>query len=125
MKYRIAFLLLTSALAAEGRDLAQEIPDVEAVTNNFDFVPNVAQFGEGDWSQAICIARHIPLYRAFEIAEENRDITYFFRVKGRKLVLPTGTGDFRCFHEGDTIFFSGKPHWGSAPNLADGFIKKQ
>jgi hypothetical protein len=94
------------------------------INDNFVKVANVAEYGGADYSNAIGIARGITIDQAYEIALKNPEITYFFFTKGRQMVLCNERGN-RIFHYGDVVFFKGKPWWGSAPGLADGYIKKE
>ncbi|WP_424094189.1 hypothetical protein [Moorena producens] len=80
-------------------------------------VPDVAQYGEADWSAEVTRVSNITLEQAKEIAEGDPNINFFFYMR-YGMVLPTkGT-----FNPRDAVFFSGKPWWGSAPQ-ADGYYK--
>jgi hypothetical protein len=105
------------------KDATNEIPEIN-VHPDFQKTPDVAQYGEGDWSKVIGIAHRIRLAEAFEIATRNPEITYFFYMKGSRMVLNTPDGNFRVFRRGDAVFFAGEPWWGSAPGFADGYIKQ-
>lgn len=106
-------------------DITHEIPVINTQElEGFKLVPNVAQYKNADWSQVVGIARGISRREAQRIAEENPDITYFFYTKGIQMVLETTDGSYRTFRHGDTVFFTGKPWWGSAPALADGYIRE-
>ena len=35
-----------------------------------------------------------------------------------------GQEEYRIFNGNDAVFFKGKPSWGTAPDLADGYEKK-
>lgn len=105
-------------------DITDEIPSIPVHANGFIHIPDKAQYKESDWSNAIGIARGISLTKAFEIAKKNPEITYFFFTKGCQMVLEKTDGTYRVFQHGDTVFFSGEPWWGSAPGLADGYIKE-
>ena len=120
--------LLTAATAIHAEDLTRDIPPINLENTEhprYKKIPNVAQYKNSDWSQAIGIARGVTLTEAMEIANNSPDITYFFYVKGFQLVLETTNGDHRLFHYGDTVFFSGTPWWGSAIGLADGYVKAE
>ena len=90
----------------------------------FHKIENVAQYGGSDYKNAIYSARGITLSEAYEIAFKNPEISYFFFTKGYQMVLGSDYSDKRIFHYGDVVFFKGKPWWGSANGLADGYIKK-
>lgn len=128
MKKLLSMLMFTAAaFAAEPRDITREIPEIETPDHqrSFNKIPDVAQYKEADWSNAIGIARKIKLRDAFKIAKKNPEITYFFYTKGIQMVLEKEDGTYRVFHEGDTVFFKGEPWWGSAPGLADGYVRIQ
>jgi queuine/archaeosine tRNA-ribosyltransferase len=106
------------------QDLTSEIPSISLPeVEGFQKIDNVAQYKEADWSQVVGIARHISLREAQMIAKENPEISFFFYTKGGQMVLETQDGGYRVFRHGDAVFFSGKPWWGSAPGLADGYVK--
>lgn len=106
-------------------DVTYEIPLIDpSVITGYTKVEDVAQYGKADWSQVIGMAKNISREKAKQIADENPDITYFFYTKGCQMVLLTENGNYRVFHHGDTVFFTGEPWWGSAPGLADGYIKE-
>lgn len=106
-------------------NITQEIPEIIApAIEGFQKVPNVAQYKEADWSQVVGIARNISVREAQMIANSNPDITFFFYTKGGQMVLEKQDGSYRVFRHGDAVFFSGKPWWGSAPGLADGYVKE-
>jgi len=106
------------------RDITSQIPEIEAPTiSGFKKISNVAQYKMADWSQVIGISRGITLSEAYEIANANPEITYFFYTKGGQMVLEREDGSYRVFQHGDTVFFSGAPWWGRAPGLADGYIR--
>lgn len=106
------------------KNITNEIPEINAHPE-FQKTPNVAQYKEADWSQAIGIARDVSLSEACEIANRDPAITFFFYTKGGRMVLEKPDGSYRVFNHGDAVFFSGEPWWGSAPGLADGYVKKQ
>ena len=116
----IAFSLAAIA-PLSAADITHEIPEIQC--GNYERVPNVAQYGHADWNQVVGIARGITVEKAEEIADENPEITYFFYTTGCQMVLETEDGNYRVFRHGDTVFFAGEPWWGSAPGLADGYIK--
>jgi len=90
-------------------------------------IPDVAQYKGSDWCNVIGKAERVTVDQAMEIANSNPDITYFFHVKGGRLLLEDESHPetvYRVFYHGDAVFFTGEPWWGSAPGLADGFIKE-
>ena len=111
-----------------GRDITNEIPEIDESENaemqGFKKIEDRAQYKESDWSKAIGIARDISLSEAIQIANKNPEITYFFYTKGYQMVLEKQDGTYPVFHHGDTVFFSGEPWWGTAPGLADGYIRQ-
>lgn len=121
----IAFNSLTAATCpCDSGDITHEIPEIKP-HRNFEKIPNVAQYKEADWSHAVGIAKGISLREAFQIAKERTEVTYFFYTKGFQMVLEKTDDTYRIFRHGDTVFFTGEPWWGSAPGLADGYIKQQ
>lgn len=80
---------------------------------------DVAQFAGADWTNLVKRVNGITVEEAKKIAAQDSRITFFFIVKGCRMVLP-GKG---VFHQGDVVFFSGKPWYGSAPDLADAYEK--
>lgn len=90
---------------------------------NYEFIKDVAQYKQADWSQVVGRTANITVRQAKKIADANPEITYFFYVKGYSMVLETSSNEMRLFSHGDAVFFSGTPWWGSAPGLADGYVK--
>lgn len=122
-----ALAAIANPLAAEElmNDVTHEIPVIDpSQLSGYEIVGDVAQYGKADWSQVIGMAKGISLYQAKQIADEDPNITYFFYTKGCQMVLITEDGNYRVFRHGDTVFFTGEPWWGSAPGLADGYIKE-
>lgn len=95
----------------------QEFPGYERIAD-------VAQYGGADWGGCIGVVSNISIEKAIEIADSNPEITYFFYMKGCQMVLDTGAGSYYVFCEGDAVFFSGSPAWGSAVDFADGYVKQ-
>jgi len=104
-------------------DITHELPEIGVVAHNFKKIPNVAQYKMADWSQVVGIAKGITIQEAYKIANENPAIAFFFYTKGGQMVLEREDGTYRVFRHGDTVFFAGDPWWGSAPGLADGYIR--
>jgi len=122
-------LLAASTTHAEDQlkhDVTSEIPEISVPEKKgFQKIANVAQYGHADWSNVVGIARNISLSEAYQIANDDPSIDFFFYTKGYQMVLGTGDGNYRVFRHGDTVFFSGTPWWGSANDLADGYIKQK
>jgi hypothetical protein len=120
--------LATSAMLSAvslTHDITEEIPVLNAPKmDGFEKINNVAQYKNANWSLVVGIAKGVSLEEAKEIAKSNPTITFFFYTKGYQMVLEKKDGSYRVFHHGDAVFFSGAPWWGSAPGLADGYIKK-
>lgn len=85
----------------------------------FKQVLNVAQYSGADWANEVRRDKALTLDQAKAIAAANPKITYFFITKGRQMSL----GAKGVFRSGDTVFFSGKPWYGSAVGLADAYEK--
>lgn len=117
-------LLAVAPMLVQAADLCANIPVLNVVAKGFMKVPNVAQYKDADWSQVIGIAKDISLKEAVDIANGNEEITYFFYMKGNRMVLETIDGNYRVFRKGDAVFFAGEPWWGSAPGFADGYVKQ-
>ena len=93
------------------------------VADEFEWVPDSAEYQGASWDNLVSVYRGISLDQAYAIAKDNPEITYFFYTVGWTLVLDTPKGR-QFFRHGDTAFFSGKPWWGSADGLANGYVKK-
>jgi len=65
------------------KPLVEQIPVIEG-NSNWTKIPDVAQFGEGDWTHLIGKAENVSIYEAQRIADNNPDITYFFYMKSYK-----------------------------------------
>lgn len=107
-------------------DLAKQIPTIcsSSKDEKFKRICDVAMYKQADWSNVIGISHNTTLEEAFEIAKENPEITFFFYMKNGGMSLETKDGNYRNFYHNDAVFFKGKPWWGSAPGLSDGYIKK-
>lgn len=81
--------------------------------------PDTAQYKEADWNNEVMRMGNLSPAEAKEIAESDPDIDFFFIVTGYSLSL----GNKGFFRNGDTVFFSGEPWLGTAPGLADTYIK--
>jgi hypothetical protein len=104
-------------------DITGQIPEISQ--SGFRKIGDVAQYKMADWSGVVGMARGISLDEAFKIANSSPQITFFFYTKGGQMILEKEDGSYRIFRRGDTVFFTGEPWWGSAPGLADGYIKAQ
>lgn len=105
-------------------DITDEIPEIDAKLEGYEKIADVAQYKMADWSQVVGIAKNKSLAEAKAIADSHPEITFFFYTKGYQMVLEKEDGSYRVFHHGDAVFFSGQPWWGSAPGLADGYVKQ-
>ena len=106
--------------------VANETTEVEF--DQWELIPDVAEYGSANWSYVHSIGHAFTVSIAKEWAELHPEITYFFYVKGAKLVINNPDVEppvNRVFHYGDAVFFTGEPWWGSAQGLADGFIKEK
>ena len=86
---------------------------------NWKQVPDHAQYKGADWKNKVKRINGIKLEEAKEIGALDPTVSFFFYVKGGQMVLE-GKGVFR---HGDAVFFSGKPWYGTAPDLADSYEK--
>lgn len=122
----IAFMTSVPLLAVElTYDCTSEIPEINVPeAQGFQKIDNVAQYKNADWSNVVGIARNITINEAYRIADAHPEVAFFFHTKGYQMVLEKEDGGYRVFRHGDTVFFKGSPWWGSAPQLADGYIKK-
>src|ERR1700692_4918607 len=104
VKYILPFIFCS--MQASAVDLSENIKEINPpIEKNsaFEKVPHVAQYGNGDWSQAIGVARGISLDEAFKIAANNCKIRYFFYTNGNQMVLGDVNKDYRVFHHGDAV----------------------
>ena len=102
---------------------ATEIPLIESVWEKVD---DVAQYGRADWDNVIAMTHNVSAHEAKMIAESDPSISYFFHVKGDRMILCNYGGEgpkWRVFGHDDAVFFTGQPWWGSAEGLADGYIR--
>lgn len=86
----------------------------------FTRVLDVAQYSGADWANEVRRDKALSVDQAKAIAAANPKITYFIIVKGAQISL----GSKGVFRNGDTVFFSGKPWYGSATGLADSYERK-
>lgn len=77
---------------------------------NWKEIPNVAMYGNGDWSGFVEKVPNCNVETAKEIAENNPKISFFFICKDDVNLNKGG-----YFNRGDAVFFNGEPHYGSAP----------
>ncbi len=120
-------VLSTALCCADSTDLdiIEEHAPIQELST-WDRVPSVAEYKLADWDNVVMRVNGITPEKAIEIAETNPDVDYFFITTGYQMVLENREvypEIYRIFHYGDTVFFSGEPWWGSAPGLADGYIK--
>lgn len=111
-------------ITSEMPKLAKDVSGKKLSDATFKKVENVAQYKNADWSNVVGITRGITVEEATKIAQSNPKITYFVHTKGYQMILEKSDGNYRRFRHGDTVFFSGKPHFGTAPGLADAYVKQ-
>ncbi len=97
--------------------------DAKNISDKFEMVPHSAEYQKASWDNLIRIERNISMDKAYQIAHEDPEINYFFHTIGWHMVLDTPKG-LMFFGPGDTVFFTGKPWWGTAFDLAHGYVKK-
>lgn len=87
---------------------------------------NVAQYKGANWKNQVKRVSNISLKEAFEIAEKDTSITYFFYMKSSMFLEgksgPKGYTQKGRFRRKDAVFFSGKPWFGSS-RMADSYVK--
>lgn len=81
-------------------------------------IANVAMYYGANWDLMVCMKRGMTPESAQAYAIGVDEITFFFIATGTMVLEGHGT-----FSPGDAVFFSGEPQWGTAPNLADGYVK--
>lgn len=72
--------------------------------------PDVAMYGEGDWSKMLRKGNYASADEALQAANSGGGETFFFYCRG-----PLDLGPGKQFQAGDAVFFAGVPWWGSAP----------
>lgn len=118
------FWIPKSDITDEMPEIAKDVTGKKLSDAKFQKVADVAQYKNADWSKVVGITRGITVDEALKIAKSNPKITYFVHTKGYQMVLEKTDGNYRRFRHGDTVFFSGTPHFGSAPGLADAYVKQ-
>ena len=109
--------------AAQSTQKLMEIEE-RATVHEYQKIPGVAQYGDGDWSGYITTIHDMTLEEAKAFANQSDKINYFFHMKtGMAMGRLGGPCGVHVFQPGDAVFFSGEPWWGSAPGVADGYIK--
>ncbi len=86
-------------------------------TPTYEKVPGKAQYGGGDWSHLVKTGNGLTLEQAYEKANSDPNITFFFRAN------QTFYAGNHLIESGKTYFFSGTPEWGEAGHWADGYVK--
>ncbi len=104
-------------------NMSLEIPVIDYKNDQWEKIPDAAQYGDADWKNVVGRAKNVTVKEAIEIAESHPEITFFFFMKGRQMVLGKSP-NVRIFRHGDAVFFTGEPTFGAANGLADGYIKK-
>lgn len=117
--FSVSTFLMATTLSTVSAKGGSEIGNANT---SYTLVPNSAEYQGASWSNLVQITRNITLEKAYEIANNDPNISYFFFTKGGRMILQTPAG-VKVFGYGDVAFFSGKPWWGSAPDLADGYVK--
>jgi len=108
----------SSVASSKASSVSSGSKSSSAAAVTFTRVADVAQYQGADWTNEVRREVGLTLDQAKAIAAANPKITYFVYTKGVQMVLSKGV-----FHTGDTVFFSGKPWYGSAPGLADAYEK--
>ena len=90
----------------------------------------MAQYGGADWRNEVRRDHDLSLEKAMSIGASDPKITFFFYMKDGPMYLepkegPGGWTEKGMFNEGDAVFFTGKPWYGSAPGFADAYEKEQ
>ncbi len=98
-------------------DNKDDLEDI--VTVNWNKIPDVAQYGDADWSNEIQRVQGITVEEAKKIGESDSNVTFFFYVKKG----PVSFGDKGVFQTSEAVFFSGDYWWGSAKGIADSYLK--
>lgn len=120
----LGLFLMVASLVIGNTAHAIHIPLIEMddCDDNWERVPDVAQYHSADWSKVVGRAPNVTVAQAKEIAESHPEITYFFHMTyGWVLNL----GNNKIFYHNDAVFFSGEPEWGNATGYSDGYVKKQ
>lgn len=115
-----SIMLIASVVFMASLSWATEAPDF---SGNWERFADVAQYQGASWDNLVRIESGLTIERAYEIAENDPEITFFFFTKGWNLLLDTPIG-WRSFRYGDVAFFRGAPHWGEAYGLADGYVRR-
>ena len=85
--FKLVFLLSISTSAIATTDIIDKIPEIEEYSEFYKKIPDVAMYKEADWSNVVGVSNNISVSEAFKIADTNPKITFFFYVKGRRMVL--------------------------------------
>jgi hypothetical protein len=83
--------------------------------------PNVAQYGQADWSNFVVKASKTTAEEAMRLAFANPEVTFFFFCR-EFMVLEGAAAQYGPFMPGDAVFFKGEPWYGSAPQC-DSYAK--
>src|ERR1700742_4897789 len=100
MKFKYILPFIFFSIQASAADLSGSIKEINQPIENssaFEKVPHVAQYGNGDWSHVIGMAKGISLDGALKIAASDRKITYFFYTNADQMVLGDVNKDYRVF----------------------------
>jgi len=109
-------------------DSPEEATPVVPVAISWEKVDDVAQYKGASWENEVMRAADMTLDEAIAEAEANPDISYFIYINSPMFLEgkegPGGWTEKGQFRRRDVIFFSGKPHYGSAPQ-ADAYEKRK
>lgn len=82
----------------------------QKVIVSWDKKPNVAEYKGASWSNMVKQVSNTTVEEAKKIADSDPQIAFFFYCNQTVYLEPKG-----IFEQGDAVFFSGKPWYGSAP----------
>ncbi len=80
----------------------------------WDKKDNVAQYGQASWDNFVSKVSGTTPQAAMRTAFANPNITFFFYCR-EYMVLDGPAAKYSPFEPGDAVFFTGDPHYGSAP----------
>jgi len=91
-----------------------------AFPSEFTKIPDVAEYKGADWTNFIVKKHFKTVNDAEAFASKHPEVSFFFYANYDINLESKGQ-----FKQGDAAFFSGEPWWGSAPKLADGYVKEK
>src|SRR5437763_11495192 len=77
--------------------------------------PNVAMYGQADWSGYQKTVSNCSPQQAQRIAILDPAIRFFFFARETMVLTNPSWPEPKVFQPGDAVFFTGDPWWGSAP----------